>query len=92
MTRRSKRSLERAVDDLDAGGYNRPTGGDIPKSHAEAVVAALAYRYDNYGTLDGDPDGHPEERRAFFLDAANHIEEPHASVLREWFSGGDAEA
>ncbi|SEW20488.1 hypothetical protein [Halobacterium jilantaiense] len=80
MTRHSKRELERALDDLTT---EATTPGDVPDRVREAFRAALAYRYANYGSVAGDPDGDSEEMGAFLRDASDHVEEPYATALRE---------
>ena len=49
------------------------------ESHKEAVRAALGWRYDNYDAADADS-GNTE---AVFSEAAENVEEPHATTLRE---------
>lgn len=80
MTRKSKREIERALDAL-ADGSRTSTPGDVSNQVREAVRAALAYRYANYGTVDRS------SREAFLRDAAAHVDEPHAATLRELVDG-----
>jgi len=58
--------------------------GTVPESHREAVRAALGWRYDNYDAADADS-GNTE---AVFSEAAEHVEEPHATTLREMLGRG----
>ena len=83
MTRHSKREIERAVDDLAGGVDSRPSVGDVTDAERDAIRAALAYRYANYDTAGGSPESDPGEVRAFLRDASEHVEEPHATTLRD---------
>jgi len=82
MTRRSKRESETVVDDRADGGESRTSDGDVTDAERDAIRAALAYRYANDDTVAGSPDGDPAEVRAFLRDAADHVDEPHATTLR----------
>jgi len=46
----------------------------------EAVRAALAWRYDNYDAVAPDA--------PILAGAVEHVEEPHATALREMLAGG----
>ena len=81
MTRPSKRELERAVEDLTNGG--RGTVPEVTDVEREAIRAALAYRYDNPDAVDADP----TDGRAILAEAVDHVEEPHATTLREFLDG-----
>lgn len=73
-------------DRLDAVEEQLPDkqAGKVPESHREAVRAALGWRYDNYDAAGADF-GNTE---AVFSEAAEHVEEPHATTLREMLGRG----
>ena len=73
------------LGDVFAGGET-PTA-DLDDTHREAIREALAYRYEQDGGLDGDLTD-PAGRRAFLADAADHVDEPHSTVLRELLDAG----
>jgi hypothetical protein len=87
MTRRSKREIERILDDLEEGRTSSEGDPALTTAHRAAVQAALEYYYGNYDTAAGDLNGDPSERRAVFREAADHVEEPHATTLRELTDG-----
>ena len=71
--------LEDAVD-ADHG----PAGdGHLDDTHREAVRAAFAYHYRRDTDLLGGPCGTSDEIRAFFADAADHVDDPHSTTLRQ---------
>lgn len=77
MTRLSKRELERAVDDLTDGV--RATSPEVTEADRKAIRAALAWRYDNPDAVDADPN----DTVAVLTEAVDHVEEPHATTLRD---------
>jgi hypothetical protein len=85
MTRRSRRELKRAVEDLAPEGSTRDGRGDtLPEGHRDAVRSALAWRYDNYDAVDADP----TDARALLAEAAGHVDEPHDTALRDLLGRG----
>lgn len=86
MTRRSRREIEQALDDLAGGrstGGGRD-GGALPEKHREAVRSALAWRYDNYDAADADP----ADARALLAEAVEHVDDPHAAAIRDLLGRG----
>lgn len=71
--------LDAVADTLD----DNPTQ-TLTAQEREAVRAALAWRYDNNGTVDADAE--PVE---ILSDAAKHVADPHATALRDILAGGD---
>ena len=53
--------------------------GTAPESHKEAVRAALGWRYDT----NTDPETPVNDMPAVLAEAAEHVDEPHATTLRE---------
>lgn len=74
-----------ALGDVFAGGDTPTT--DLDDTHREAIREALAYRYEQDGGLDGDLTD-PADRREFLADAADHVDEPHSTVLGELLAAG----
>lgn len=60
---------------------------DMDDTHRQAIRKALAYRYEQDGGLDGDLTD-PADRREFLADAADHVDEPHSTVLGELLDAG----
>ena len=93
MTRKSKREIERAVEELAPADAVRRPSSDLDERHREAIRAAFEYRYSSDGDLVGDPNGDESERRAFLDDAADHVAPDHGVVIRETLLGdGGVEA
>ena len=85
MTHRSRRELERAVEDLAPERSTRDGHADTPpEEYREAVRAALAYRYDNHDAVDADP----TDGRALLAEAVEHVDDPHDTALRDLLGRG----
>jgi len=87
MTGRSKRELERRLDDLDdapdssgAEASGHAAGSDLPPEAKAAVREILAYRYRHYGDLS-DPNRTP--RDAILTETLDHMPSDRAARLRE---------
>lgn len=83
--RKSKREIEKAVEELAPADAVRRSSSDIDERHREAVRAALEHRYDPATDVVGSLDGDAADRRAFLADAAEHVAPDHAVVIRETF-------
>ena len=92
MTRKSKREIERAVEELAPADAVRRPSSNVDERQREAVRAALERRYHPETDLVGDPGGDEHERRAFLADAAGHVAPDHAVVIREELLGGEVNA
>lgn len=76
-------TLRERVDAVGDTLDDNPTQ-TLTAQEREAVRAALAWRYDNYGAVDADA-----EPVDILGDAAEHVADPHATTLRDMLAGGD---
>lgn len=75
MTRKSKREIERALEDLGdrSGAVESPS--ELTDEQRDAVRASLRYRRQAY------PDGDAPTGRALFQEALDHVDDCHAARL-----------